>query len=399
MNWRFRIGLICLLFSAARARGQDPESPLFGPLLDSQVFAQGKQKPPEKGKEKPPVVAQETPPSEGLLDLSDRRLPQAPEMLGDLPPPVFAIVPILINIPPHFVQTQVLEKGMLVNKLVFVPGAQAIVPGGALPTPRGFKIADDGSPRPMDRVFLNFNFFNDALASTNVRLGNNIQNLNLVRESLGMEKAFWDQRASAGLFLPLNTVPMNSPLPNLNGTQTDIGDLTCYFRYALWRDRANDNWLTAGLAVTAPTGPSTIAGFNAPSITHSTILQPYIVYLWNFGHVYLQGFFSVDTPTDPKDVILAYNDVGLGYFLYRTRDASRFLTAIAPTVEVHVSDPFNHRGPPSTDNPLASFDMVNIGLGVNILLGRSRLALEVVSPLTGPKPFNIEALAQFRIRF
>jgi len=404
MRLRLRIGLLTLLLLASGKAWSQPSllpTPDFGPLLPDLVLTQqDKQKPPDKEKEKPPVVALDTPAPESGLDLSDRRLPQAPEMLGDLPPPVFVAVPTLVNQSVKVVQKQVMQNGLLVTKTILIPGGQVAVPGGALPTPRGFKIADDGSPRPMDRVFLDFNFFNDILASTNVRLGSAIQNLNLYRESLGMEKTFLAGRASAGLSLPLNTVAMDSTLPNLNGTHTDVGDLTCYFRYALWRDVANDNWLTAGLAVTAPTGPSSIAGIDAPSITHSTLLQPYLGYLWNFGNYYQQGFLAVDTPTDTRDVTLLYNDVGLGYFLYRTPDRSRLLTAVAPTVELHVSDPVNHRGPLSLANPLASFDIVDIGLGANIeLFGRSRLALEVVSPLTGPRPFTIEALAQFRIRF
>jgi hypothetical protein len=404
MSRRLWIGLVPLLLLASGKAWSQPSlfsTPDSGLQVPGLVFAQDKQKPPDKGKEKPPEVAQETPTPESRLDVSDRPLPVAPEMLGDLPPPVFMLLPPTLVQQFKLVQTkEVGQNGVLVTKSFLVPAGQVLIPGGAVPSSRGFKIADDGSPRPMDRVFLDFNFFNDILASTNVRLGGTIRDLNLYRESLGMEKAFLDGRTSAGLSLPLNTVTMDSVVPNLNGTHTETGDLTCYFRYALWRDRANDNWLTAGLAVTAPTGPSTIAGIDAPSILHSTLLQPYLGYLWNFGNVYIQGFLAVDTPTDTRDVTLIYNDVGLGYFLYRTRDRSRLLTAVAPTAELHISDPLNHRGPLSATNPLASFDIVDIGLGANIeLFGRSRLGLEVVSPLTGPRPFTIEALAQFRIRF
>ncbi len=108
----------------------------------------------------------------------------------------------------------------------------------------------------------------------------------------------------------------------------------------------------------------------------------------------------MDTPTDSRDVTLVYSDVGIGYYLYRSRDINRYLTGLAPTVEVHVSNPLNHRGQPSLDNPLAGFDLVDVGLGANVeFFGRYRLAMEVVSPLTGPRPFTIEALAQFRIRY
>ncbi len=148
-------------------------------------------------------------------------------MLGDVPPPVIGVVPVLVQLPPRLVQTITINQdGIPVIHRVLVPGGTVIIPGAALPTARGFKIADDGSARPQDRVFLDFNFFSDLLASSNVRLGTTIQNLNLYRESLGVEKTFLDRTASVGLHLPLDTVTLESTLPNLNGTHTALGDLS-----------------------------------------------------------------------------------------------------------------------------------------------------------------------------
>jgi hypothetical protein len=396
-----RLILMAFLFLAdATVWGRTPPPP-ESPYAPQKVLLQ-QPKDMQPDLEKPGKIAVETKQeSEGLLDLSDRRLPQAPEMLGDLPPPVFSVVPVVIQLPPQFVQTITKIGDKTIINTIEVPGGTVVIPGGVLPTTsRGFKIADDGSARPQDRIYFDFNFFSDLFAATNLRLGNTIQNLKLYRESLSLEKTFLAGNASVGLRLPMNTVTMESVLPNLNGTHTALGDLSTYFRYALWSDPVNDNWLTAGLAVTLPTGPSAIGGLDAPVITHSTIFQPYLGALWNFGSIYLQGFFSVDTPTDSRDVTLLYTDLGVGYFLYRTSDWNRFLTGIAPTLEVHSSNPVNHRGPPSLDNPLSSFDLLDMGFGANIQFrGRYWLALQAVTPLTGPKPFTIEALAQFRIRY
>jgi hypothetical protein len=388
-----------VVLANATAWGQAPQPPSPSPYASQQQPADP-QNPP---KDDPPAeIAQETPPAEDRLDLSDRRLPLAPEMLGDVPPPVISVAPVFIQLPPQFLQTITKNiDGQKIIHTVLVPGGILVIPGAALPASgRGFKIADDGSARPMDRIYFDFNFFSDLFAASNLRLGTDIHNLNLYRESLGLEKTFLNGTASLGLHLPLNTVTMESPFPNLNGTHTAPGDLTVFGKYAFWADQENDNWLTGGLAVTFPTGPSAIGGIDALTITHSTIFQPYVAALWNLGNFYLQGFFSVDTPTDSRDVTLLYSDLGLGYFLYRSFDWSRFLTALAPTVEVHSSNPVNHRGPPSLDNPLTSFDFVDVGLGANLQFrGRYWLALEAVTPVTGPKPFTIEALAQFRIRY
>ena len=404
MNGKVRFVLLAIiLLAAAPAWGQTPPPlPETNAPETNPVATQPKETPPKE--ERPPELAQETNGmgSEGRLDFSDTRLPQPPEMLGDVPPAVLSVVPVVIQLPSQILQiTTRNPNGEPITRTVVIPGGTVVIPGAAVPTSgRGFKIADDGSPRPQDRVFLDFNFFNDLFAASNLRLGNTVQNFNLYRESLGVEKTFLDRTASVGLALPLNTVTMESVLPNLNGTHTALGDLTAFCRYALWRDEASDNWLTAGLAITVPTGPSAIAGIDAPTISHSTIFQPYVGALWNFGSIYLQGFFAVDTPTDSRDVTLLYSDLGIGYFLYRSWDPGRLLTALAPTVEVHSSNPVNHRGLPSLENPLASFDFVDIGLGANVQFrGRFWLALEAVTPVTGPRPFTIEALAQFRIHF
>ena len=394
--------LALFLLCDSAAFGQSPPPPAVSPYAPQNKPVADQPKDLSTGLDRPPDVALETnAASEGNLDLSDHRLPQAPEMLGDLPPPVISVVPVVIQLPSHVITTSGIANDRPFKRTIVIPGGTLVIPGAGLPTSgRGFKIADDGSARPMDRIYFDFNFFSDLLASTNLRLGNEIQNLNLYRESLGLEKTLLNGTASLGLRLPLDTVTMESSLPNLNGTHTALGDLTAYGKYALWWDQANDNWLTLGLAVTFPTGPSAIAGIDAVTISHSTIFQPYLAGLWNFGNIYLQGFFSVDTPTDSRDVTLLYSDLGIGYFLYRSFDWSRFLTALAPTVEVHSSNPVNHRGPPSLDNPLSSFDLVDVGLGANVQFrGRYWLAVEAVTPVTGPKPFTIEALAQFRIRF
>jgi hypothetical protein len=255
---------------------------------------------------------------------------------------------------------------------------------------------------PQDRVYFDFNMFNDFLASTNNRLGTGIRDMNIYRESFGIEKTFLNANGSVGLILPLNTLTLQSPVTSLNGTHTALGDLSVFGRYALYGDRPNNNWISAGLAVTAPTGASNFAGLDTLSpVPHAATLQPFGSYLWNFGNLYVQGFTSVYTPTDhASSPVLLFNDVGIGYFLYRAPVANRWLTGVAPTFEVHVTDPLNFRGPISASNPFGAFDVVDLGVGLNVLIrAQSRLAIGVVTPVTGPRPFNTEMLVQLRVRF
>ena len=100
-----------------------------------------------------------------------------------------------------------------------------------------------------------------------------------------------------------------------------------------------------------------------------------------------------------QDVTLFFNDIGMGYFVYRADDPHKWLTAIVPTAEVHVTTPLNHRGFSATDIA-ATQDIVNITGGVNVeLRHRTILTAAYVTPVTGPKPFNAELAVLFNYYF
>jgi hypothetical protein len=216
----------------------------------------------------------------------------------------------------------------------------------------------------------------------------------------GIEKTFLDGDASIGLRLPLNTLDAESGIPGLGGSSTDLGDLTVIFKYALWQDRQTGDVFSAGLAVTAPTGPSSFAGSDTVTSFHDTTLQPFVGYRWHWEDVFVHGFTAVDVPTDSNDVTMLYNDVGLGYYLYRSRACDRLLTAIVPTFEVHVNTPLNHRGAFRANDPAATPDVVDLTMGATLEFNRrSTLAAALVTPVTGPRPFDFEVLVQLNIRF
>jgi hypothetical protein len=273
-------------------------------------------------------------------------------------------------------------------------------PGGAvLPSPRTFQIADNESPQPLDRVYFSFNYFDNLFQSANRALGGDVRNLRVYSETFGLEKSCLDGAASIGLRLPLNTINADSTLPGLASTSTDVGDLSVILKYAFYRTEDNSRLLSAGLAVTAPTGPGSFAGDRVGRF-HDTTVQPFLGYQCTRGNGFLHGFASVDVPTDSNEPTLLFNDLGAGYYLYRSPDAGRFLTGIAPTLEVHVDTPLSHRGGIGPLDPARASDLVDLTAGVNLeFLQAKRLALGVVVPTTGPKPFAIEALVQFRCSF
>jgi hypothetical protein len=337
-------------------------------------------------KGQPPTTAKgdTTPPS---TPPTETRSAAAPEMLGDLPPPP---VPCMCNTLPQ----QPPLNGGNGNR---VPGG-----GGAagpttiyLPGVQTFKVADNNSPRPQDRVFFSFNYFNNILAASNGQMGADVHHINLYQEYLGIEKTFLDGAASLELRVPIDTLTASSDtIPAVAGTHTDVGDLTVDGRYAFYRDPQQDNWLTVGFAVTTPTGPSTLGGIALSEPFHSTGLQPWLGGLWHFGDWFAHGFSSVAVPIRGGDVTFWFNDVGVGYRLYSAEDQNSFLTAVVPTVELHVSDPLDHRS-----GLLADFDTVDMTFASSFVFGRSSLALGVVVPLTGPRPYDVEAVVQFRVLY
>ena len=276
-----------------------------------------------------------------------------------------------------------------------------------------FNIAENESPRPQDRVFFTYNNFNNLqgpgtgsntpivntqttsnfsgpVVTTTTIPGIANPTVNLNREIFGFEKTFLDGRASVEMRLPL--LQQQSAI-DLGGF-SDVGDLTIIGKYALLMDNVTGNVVSAGLVVTCPTGTA-IPLLDGGEL-HSTLYQPFFGYIWNFDRFYVQGFHSVVVPTDPRDVTLLFNDVGADFLLYRGA-SDGFLTSIVPTFEVHVTTPLNHR---SSDDPLFAPDLVAITSGVHVGLGRnSTLTLGVVTPVTGPRIFNVEGLAQFNLRF
>jgi hypothetical protein len=297
-----------------------------------------------------------------------------------------------------------------------------------------FKVAENQSPLPEDRVFLTYNFFGDvrgpAVPQPNVAagpqlllLGNSSLGASAVavpvvrpvqadinRGVFGFEKTFLDGTASVTLRLPLFTMQADGGF-----SQHDLGDLSLLFNYAFYLDRDTGNVVTSGLMVTLPTGPHVLtldgdiqqalqqavlgngANFDRfESNIHPVLLQPFVGARWNFDRCYVLGFSSLMVPTDARAPTILFNDVGAGYRLYQGT-ADRAISAIIPTLEAHLSTPL--RRSQATD-PLILPDTLTLTAGVHIgLFGRSMLTIGVVTPVTGPRPFDVEAVAQFNYQF
>jgi hypothetical protein len=250
----------------------------------------------------------------------------------------------------------------------------------------GYNIADNESPRPMDRVYLDYNFYNNVLGSINSG-----SQFDVHRETFGIEKTFLGGDASIGLRLPILETHGSSSLE-----QAGVGDLTLIFKYAFYNNRQTGDVLSGGLALTVPSGRD-FEPSSSPN-ARPVIFQPWTGSIMTFGDFYVQGFSSIAVPTDSVDSVVAYTDVGMGYFLYNDPCNGAFITAIIPTLECHYNAALNHRGV-ETDS-LTGLDIVSFTGGATLgIRERSQLNIGVNVPVTGPKPYDIEALVQFNWKF
>jgi hypothetical protein len=281
------------------------------------------------------------------------------------------------------------------------PQVGRTVTAAVLPAVQQLKVSENQSPAPQDRIYTTFNYFNNLNSVRNNELGAGINHIQVYRYVVGFEKTFLDGRASAGMRLPIDSLSSTSRFPGYGGTSTAVADLAAIFKYAFYQNRDTGSLASAGLMLSFPTGPNRFAGARGFNAFRDTSLTPYLGFVMNRDALYIQGFSSLEIPTDQNQATVLYNDLGVGYFVYRAPDSDRLITGIAPTFEVHVNTPLSHRGFGGPGNALNGlYDVVDLTLGSNFLLGkRGVLTLGIVDPVTGPRPFSLEAIAQFNIRF
>jgi hypothetical protein len=270
-----------------------------------------------------------------------------------------------------------------------------------VPAIRGFKIADNQTPRPTDRVFGSFNYYDNVNRSLNERIGAPFQNMIVYRQVYGFEKTFFDQWASIGIREPINSLNIQSSrqFPSLGGTSSAFGNLNVFTKFIVWQDRVG-NMISAGLAIDIPTGPNSFAGFPTIMGKNVTDIQPYLGYIFtNGGDWFVQGFGSIGVPTDSALPTMMFVDAALGYYIYRDNVPGSCLTAVVPTFETHLNIPLNH-------SSLNFFDtygtptVVDLTFGLNTeFYKRGILTFGYALPVTSPVPFSGEFILQFNWRF
>ncbi|MCS7020502.1 MAG: hypothetical protein NZU63_01590 [Gemmataceae bacterium] len=262
---------------------------------------------------------------------------------------------------------------------------QVLIPVGG--RYNGISITDNDSPRPTDRLYFHYSYYDGIAAQLNPGYGNVILN----RPLLGFEKTFLDGNASIGLRLPF--VQLHTP-GGLADTQ-GVGDLTILTKYAIVNDRVSGDIVSAGFILTTPTGVGDVLLADGTRIPHSTLFQPWCGFVTVFDRFYVQGVSALIIPTSRRDTTLLTNSIAAGWWLYRS-PGDRLLQGVVPIVELHVRTPLNNR---NRDGVVFVPDMFNITTGVHLRFPRATLGAALCVPTIAPRPWNVEAIGNFTLWF
>ncbi len=256
-----------------------------------------------------------------------------------------------------------------------------------VPLDAAYKIAEGESPRPQDRVYTSFNFYDNVDQPIRVF---GVGQADLYRETIGLEKTFDQGESSFGVRMPF------VQLTGDNLVQDDeLGDLSLIYKHAIYDDPCTGNLVSVGMLLTLPTERKLyLAG---ESSLDSTLFQPFVGFIYNIDSFYFEGFESVAVPTDMRDVTLLFTSLDVGYNLYVDNSPDAPVQFVRPQLEVHVNTPLTHRG--LTSSPIGFPDAVDMTAGMRVLFHKLEFGAAAGTSVTGPKVYDVEALANLTYHF
>ncbi len=369
------------------------------------AWSQGTNLPPALGADRPSLAVG--------VPLADVELAPPPAMVPP-PAPVPEVVP-----PPPPVRSPFRNVFGTPPPTPFTPFMLGDFVGPVANMFSDVKVAECESPLPLDRVYYRFNFFNNLDKARWADPTEPIHNVQLYQNVFGVEKTLIDGWMSIGLRVPFYTLQAEgkdfflAPVgdcdcgavlgtPGGPGfTNTEFGNIAAVVKAVLFQHVPSGSVLSMGATLTLPTASSREIN---PGMSTLTFIQPFAGYILTNGTVFLQGFTSVTMPLARAQSIVLFNDVGVGFWAYRNPSPWSVISGVAPTFEVHVATPLRQADPNvdlfGISDGLRVHNVVDLTLGATVeFFHHGTLGLGVAAPLTGPKPFDVEALAQLNFRF
>jgi hypothetical protein len=275
---------------------------------------------------------------------------------------------------------------------------------------RRFKISDNNSPFPVDRVFFNYHHFHNAVVTGSA------SDASVDRGMFGIEKTFINDLYSVELRLPFASgLNADQDVAGDGNLGTEFGNLGIAMKRLVYRSCTVA--ASVGLGMVTPTAKSTTLTGNGRTLridNNAFYLQPFFGVYWAPNNrLFTQFFMQADFDTvgnrftfdngdqyTLQDQDLLFTDFSAGYWVYR--NPCRWFSGLAPMIELHHTttlqdtDAFGDPSDPSDDS-IANYanrqDFLNLTGGLRFEFGgRTYLTASGVAPLsTGDnKAFDAE---------
>ena len=291
-----------------------------------------------------------------------------------------------------------------------VVGTVGIGAGLDLPVAAGtshLMIGENNKAVPVDRVYFNYNHFDDAFENritqddtTDLLPADVLRNdADLDRYTFGVEKTFWQGRGSMELRVPFaggNELSVTGPFEPVAVGGGDFGNISLIAKLLLWA--ADDVALSSGVGLELPTGDDAVATIGPNRYRYendSYRIHPFLSLLSDYDSgFFFNGFAQLDLTANGNrlwsagelgrfnDQHLLRLDASWGYHLCRPR-RTRLIHDVAAVVELHYvtslvdSDnllfvvPFDRVV--TMSNRYGQMDILNLSAGLHTQLGEDSL--------------------------
>lgn len=274
---------------------------------------------------------------------------------------------------------------------------------------RRYKIAENVSPIPVDRWFVNYNHFSQPVRNIS-RAG-----IDVDRVTLGLEKTILDGSSSIEFRLPIVGGLDSTQGLNQSGDQTavEFGNINLVFKSILYQF-GDKSAVTAGMTLNLPTAKDGQlldgSGMTIATVGNDSVhLLPFIAYYrkhssrtWSTAIMQLDfdlngTQFYMDSNSGYRTLFgryqeqnFLYLDYSLGHWFYEDCCGTGFIRRAAVIGEIHYSTTINDTdtassGPSMGDvvtNPFNRLDVVNATAGLRFQLGDNYLlTAAAVAPL------------------
>ena len=338
-------------------------------------------------------------------------------MIGDL----LGLGSSMVTVPTATTGGNSISSGFNESNAILISPVGIVIPANGAALVGINKIAENTSPLPRDRVFINYSLFSGA-AITPDRPDVN-------RFTPGFEKTFDDNRMSIEARFPFAaTIDPNLQLSSGSVVMNDdvvFGNISLIYKALLYQSERVA--LSGGCQFALPTAPTMSLSSGGSTLLEvendSFHMMPYFGATFTPNdQFFLQGFFQTDVDTNGNEVrvnpnsqglrpigrlydpTLMFIDINMGYWLYRSEWA--WLTGFAPVIEYHHNQSVEHTQSLASNGFMIgsagnSFSADNVTGGCYFEFGQdTTIALGYTAPIGGvDRQFNGELRVFVNRRF